>query len=168
MAGPVAELEKILNEELHLYADLYALEEKKSEAILRKNGKALESTSAEQETILTRVTKLEKSRRKYIAIYAEMNRLNDLGREVTLSDVVRLMDEDSSCRLLGTGMELKKLLTKISALHETNRRLIQDNLDFFNMLLSGLKSSVSVNMGYSEKGMERSKVEGSLIFNKRI
>jgi flagellar biosynthesis/type III secretory pathway chaperone len=168
MAGPVAEIDKILNEELRLYTDLYELEEKKSDAIVSTDGKALESAAAGQETILARVAKLEKARRKYIAVYAEMNRLNDLGREVTLSDVVRLMDEDSSCRLLATGMELRKLLTRIAALHETNQRLIADNLEFFEMLMSGLKSTVSVNTGYSEKGMERSRVAGSLIFNRRI
>lgn len=166
--NPVARIEKILLEETELYSELYGLEEGKSAAIIERNGKLLESVSQKQEQLLGRIAVLEAAREKHITEYAEINRLDDLPRAVTLRDIVLSMDEDASHRLLRAGMDLKKLLLRLDSLNKTNRTLIEDNLEFFNILLSGLKNTVSVNVGYSDRGLEKPKVGGSLLFNKTV
>lgn len=166
--NPVARIEKILLEETELYSELYGLEEGKSAAIIERNGKLLESVSQKQEQLLGRIAALEAAREKHITEYAEINRLDDLPRAVTLRDIVLSMDEDASHRLLRAGMDLKKLLLRLDSLNKTNRTLIEDNLEFFNILLSGLKNTVSVNVGYSDRGLEKPKVGGSLLFNKTV
>ncbi len=166
--NPVARIEKILLEETELYSELYGLEESKSAAIIERNGKLLESVSQKQEQLLGRIAVLEAAREKHITEYAEINRLDDLPRAVTLRDIVLSMDEDASHRLLRAGMDLKKLLLRLDSLNKTNRTLIEDNLEFFNILLSGLKNTVSVNVGYSDRGLEKPKVGGSLLFNKTV
>jgi hypothetical protein len=166
MANPVADLEGILNEEITLYTRMCALEELKSEAILGKNGKELEGISRSQEELLAAVSALEERRIRLIDEYAERNHLDDMPRQVTLRDIVFLMDEDSSHRLMRLGMDLKKLLVRLQSLHTTNTTLVDDNLKFFNTLLSGLRSSMTIETGYSKRGVEKTRIADSLLVNR--
>ncbi len=165
MPHPVARIEKILAEELRIYTALYELEDNKGAAIMGKNGELIESLSMKQERLLERVANLEAERMRRIDEYAVQNRLDDLPRDVSLRDIVMAMDRDSRERILSLGMELKRLLQRLESLYRTNYKLIEDNLNFFNIMLSGLRSAVSVNTGYSEKGVEKSRVAGALLLN---
>ena len=166
MADPILGIEKLLRDEIDLYSRLYALEESKSGAIIDKDGRLLESISREQEELLSRVEGLEEARSR-------------LGRELvgsgpsggtppTLSDVARHMGEEPAKGLVSIGMELKALLTKLGSLHKTNKRLIEDNLEFYDILLSGLKNTASFSAGYSAGGLEKPRVSGSMIINKTV
>jgi flagellar biosynthesis/type III secretory pathway chaperone len=166
MANPVSEMERILREEIRMYAGLLDLEEGKSGAIVRKDGKALESVTARQEALLVRLASLEESRKKCIAACAHGSK--GLSRNASLSEIARLAEEDVARRLLEAGGELRRLTVKLDSLFKTNNRLIRDNLEFFDRLLSGLKESVSVHAGYCEKGIERRKVAGSLVLNTTV
>ncbi|TAL39888.1 MAG: flagellar protein FlgN [Spirochaetes bacterium] len=168
MANPVNALEKVLNEEITLYTSLCALEERKSEAIIAKDGKELEEASGAQEALLVLVAGLEERRLKLIDEYAENNHLDDMPRRITLRDIVFLMDEDSSRRLMRLGMDLKKLLLRLQSLHATNSTLIEDNLKFFNTLLSGIRSSMTIETGYSRQGVEKARIADSLLVNRTV
>lgn len=165
MPHPVARIEKILAEELRIYTALYELEDNKGTAIMEKNGELIESLSMKQERLLERVANLEAERMRRIDEYAAQTHPNGLPHEVSLRDIVPAMDKDSGQRLLGLGMELRRLLQRLESLYRTNHKLIEDNLNFFNIMLSGLRSAVSVNTGYSEKGVEKSRVAGALLLN---
>ncbi len=165
---PVIALKKILEKEVSIYREVLRLEEEKGEAIANRDGKQLETVTLEQEHLLKSIGTLEEERISVIEEYSRQNHLDDLGRPVTLKDVVSLMDEDSTHTLMGLGMELKRQLQKLGRLHETNQVLIQDNLEFFNLLISGLKSAVSMDDGYGPQGDGKQKVAGSLMFNKTV
>ena len=165
---PVIALKKILEKEVSIYREVLRLEEEKGEAIANRDGKQLETVTLEQEHLLKSIGTLEEERISVIEEYSRQNHLDDLGRPVTLKDVVSLMDEDSTHTLMGLGMELKRHLQKLGRLHETNQVLIQDNLEFFNLLISGLKSAVSMDDGYGPQGDGKQKVAGSLMFNKTV
>ncbi len=165
MSHPVARIEKILAEELRIYTALYELEDNKGTAIMGKNGELIESLSMKQERLLERVANLEAERMRRINEYAVQNHLDELPHEVSLRDIVLAMDKDSAQRLQGLGEELKRLMLRLESLYRTNHQLIKDNLNFFNIMLSGLRSAVSVNTGYSEKGVEKSRVAGALLLN---
>lgn len=165
---PVIALKKILEKEVSIYREVLRLEEEKGEAIVNRDGKQLETVTLEQENLLKNIGTLEEERISVIEEYSRQNHLDDLGRPVTLKDVVSLMDEDSAHTLLGLGMDLKRHLQKLGRLHETNQVLIQDNLEFFNLLISGLKSAVTTDDGYGPGGDGRQKVAGSLMFNKTV
>lgn len=165
MSHPAAGIEKILAEELQIYTALYELEEKKGKAIMEKNGSLIESLSMEQERLLERVAALEDKRMRRIEELLARKPLKGVPREASLRDILPATDGDSAHRLLGLGEELRRLTRRLESLYRTNQRLIEDNLKFFNILLSGLKSTVSVNTGYSEKGVEKSRVAGALLLN---
>lgn len=165
MNKPVFNLEKILDDERKLYEKIYNIEEKKTPAIIERDGKLIELLSVEQEMIVSEISLLEKARNEAVKQYISMNHLNDMGREYTIRDVILSMDEDSSLHLLRIGMDLKDLLLKISEIQKTNERMIKDNMEFFDILLSGLRSSGSINAGYGRNGREDGKVHGAFIFN---
>lgn len=166
MKTPILEIEKILLEEIKAYASLYELEEKKTGAIMNRDGKLLESISQEQEIYLSRLDSLEKKRKKCIESHVHKGHVQKSNDDITLKDVTVLMDENSSTMILGLGMELKRILQKLDLLYKTNRKLIEDNIEFFSRIVSGLKDSASVITGYCEKGVDRAKINNSLLFNK--
>jgi hypothetical protein len=113
MLKPVIELEQILGDELTRYEELYSLEEEKSERIIQRDGAAMEKISERQEGLLEEVARLEERRLSMIQEYARLNNLRDIGRELSLRDVILSMDEDSSAHLSRMGIELKRLLVKL-------------------------------------------------------
>jgi hypothetical protein len=166
MIKPVVDLERILADEKEIYEEIYALEEKKKEAILDRDGRQLEKYSLIQENLLENLSVLEEKRDRVIDDYIRVNNLTDLPRNITLREIVRLMDEDSSHHFIQLGRDLKYTLRQLGSLQQTNERLIKDNIDFFNMLMSELKSSTSIKAGYNSEGKENSKTAGSVLFNK--
>ena len=168
MANLSARLEKVLREEIDVYSGLYALEERKSGAIIDKDGRLMESISREQEVLLSRVEKLEEARVRLIFNLAGDRPSDDAHPAPTLSEIARHVDDDSAGRIVSIGMELKGLLTRLDSLYKTNKRLIEDNLEFYDILLSGLRSTASISTGYCVNGVEKSRVSGSMIFNKTV
>jgi flagellar biosynthesis/type III secretory pathway chaperone len=165
MLKPVIELEQILGDELTRYEELYSLEEEKSERIIQRDGAAMEKISERQEGLLEEVARLEERRLSMIQEYARLNNLRDIGRELSLRDVILSMDEDSSAHLSRMGIELKRLLVKLDRLRKSNERLIQDNLEFFEILVSGLRNETGLSGGYGRDGREEEKVSSSLVIN---
>jgi hypothetical protein len=164
----VLQLEKVLREELDLYGEVCALEEKKGGAIIAKDGKLLESLSLEQEGLLGGISALEERRRGAIDTYRKENLPSVIDAEVSLRDILRTLDGDTGVRLTRLGTELKHLLLKMQALAETNEKLARDNIEFYNILLAELKSRVSLKTGYTRKAVENSTIENPLIFNRMV
>lgn len=158
-------LQEILESEYILYRSLYDLEKEKSSAIVNRDGASIESISQEQETLLNSISEFESRRKSLIEACSISSRSEDIG-EITLQDVAAV-DKDSSEKLLTLGRKLRALLRRMLSLQETNQRLLRDNIEFFNMIMSGFKSSISAR-GYSENGVEESRVTDSIIFNQRI
>ena len=164
----VLQLEKVLREELDLYGEVCALEEKKGGAIIAKDGKLLESLSLEQESLLGGLSALEERRSISIDAYRRENLPAGMDGEVTLRDIIRTLDGGPRERLTRLGTELKNLLLKMQALAETNEKLARDNIEFYNILLAELKSRVSLKTGYNRKAVENSTIENPLIFNRMV
>ncbi len=165
MLQPVIEMEKILQEELNIYEQIYFLEEQKSDAIIARDGKKMESISLDQEKLLKKIEKYEKKREKQIELYRTSNKLDEQVMPATLKNVVHSMDEDSAHHLLRIGLDLKNLLVRMNRLQRNNEKLIHDNLEFYDILVSGLRSSNSMESGYDRDGCEEEKISGSMIFN---
>ncbi len=165
MYKPVIDMEKILSTEIELYERIHRLENEKSEAIIQKNWEMVEQLSISQDRGLVEIDSLEKDREKLIEEYRRINNLDDLARDVTLRDIILSMDEDSSHHLLQLGMELKDIMNKTSNLVKSNDILLNDNMEFFNILMSGLKNN-RVRTGYRKDGKEENlKSTDPVLFN---
>jgi len=166
MFKPVIEMERILFKEHSLYDAIYLLEETKSQAIIDRDGEGLKSVSQEQDDLLRKIEKLELEREEKIDAYRKSIDLGDRNKPVTLNTIVQSMDEDSGHHLMLLGMELKQKLLKLKNLQTTNEKLIRDNLEFYNILISGLKNSSTLKTGYDRDGKNNEKVVSPVLFNK--
>jgi flagellar biosynthesis/type III secretory pathway chaperone len=167
MESPVVELEHILKSEVEIYERVASIEEEKTEAIMSRNGHELEAFVREQERLLSEIAELEIKRESSIDRYRVLHRLDEV-EHVSLEAIVRNMDEDAALKLTQYGMELKKTMLRVGSLSHTNKRLIEDNMEFFEILLSGIKSSASIQGGYNRCGDTSQMMHKPLLFNKTV
>ncbi|MCU0822528.1 MAG: flagellar protein FlgN [Spirochaetes bacterium] len=164
MSAILSNLKGILNEEKFIFRDIFQLEEEKSEAIIQRDGDLLQSLSNSQEKHLINIQSLERKRGDIIGIFKKKHKIEE-GCFVTLKDMVA-MEESHNDEIINLGTGLNTALNKMKALQETNSKLINDNMKFFNIIMDGLKGSVTVKTGYSEDGTENKEIANSLILNK--
>ncbi len=157
-------LKNILNEEKTIFRNIYKLEEEKSEAIIQRDGSLLQTISNTQEKHLTNIHSLERKRNEIIGQFKKKHNIDDTCF-ITLKDIIaREGAQNNDIITLGEG--LNRALHKMKSLQDTNTKLINDNMQFFNIIMEGLKGSVTIKTGYSENGTENKEIANSLILNK--
>ncbi|HQP49473.1 MAG TPA: flagellar protein FlgN [Spirochaetota bacterium] len=159
------QLHNILKEETALYTGIYNCEEAKSDAIIEKDGRMLETQSVKQESLLKSLSIVETSRAEFLE---ELNReycITQNTADLTISMIASRFDSDYREMLLDDAENLKGLILKIQSLSETNMKMMNDNLRFFNMLLSDLKGKVSLKTGYTSRAVEEKSIDNPMIFN---
>ena len=100
---------------------------------------------------------------------------NGSGKTTTIRLLLGLLEPTSGkAQVLGydTKNQSGEIRQRSGALLEHTglyeRMTAEDNLEFYEILLSGLKSTASISTGYSAGGLEKSRVSGSMIFNKTV
>ncbi len=159
---PARELNRIFSEDIKLYSSLYCLEQEKTEAVTSRDGRELERLSIEQERILEMISRLEIERSELVERHFTMF---PCGEDVVFSDILARTTGEDAEALHETGRRLKRLLVKLERLKNANSKLLSDNLEYFNIMIDGLKNSTSIQSGYDSKGKENSAVSGSILFN---
>ncbi|MBN2400789.1 MAG: flagellar protein FlgN [Spirochaetes bacterium] len=163
MSKNLIQLEHVLSEELRIFSNILRLEREKSDAIIKKNGALMQKLSTEQEDYLYKIAPVESTRKKITDQYLK----NNSESKLTLTDIAAI-EGISESTLEEIGTLLKKTLDRIKTLQETNAKMITDNLEFFKKMIKGVKKSVSMETGYSRKGMENSKTINSFVLDKKI
>ncbi|HPS58971.1 MAG TPA: flagellar protein FlgN [Spirochaetota bacterium] len=160
------EIENILQSEITVYEDILLLEEEKGRAILKKDGRLIEDLSLRQESLVKEIDDLELERIRAVAgcrrPYSSSGTL-----EPTLNEIASVMERGQGARLLKTGAELKGLLQRIRDIQGVNARMIRDNIEFFEILIEGLKDSSSIKSGYNSEGRESSRMVNPVLFSIR-
>ena len=162
MSENLMQLESLLGEELRIFSNVLRLEKEKSEAIIKKDGNLMQKLSQEQENYLDKIPPLEKNRRDIINYYSRKNPKGNL----TLTDIASI--ESATDDLTQIGSLLKKTLNKIKSVQETNNQMMNDNLEYFRKIMKEIRQSVTIETGYSEKGIEKGKTLNSFILDKKI
>lgn len=159
------DLQSIISQEIDIYNRLLQLEEQKKEAIVAFNGDMLFSLSKEQETMILSLEKLEKSRQQIIQSHAKHHAVQT--HDMTLKDFITLtrLHDDG---LLTQAKELKVKIEKFARLHEANKKLINDNLEFFNVILSSLRKAATVETGYGPEGLTKRSASGAVLMNTTV
>lgn len=157
-------LHAIILREIDIYNNLLHYEEQKREAIVAFNGDVLFSLSKEQEALLHELEKLENTRQKLVKNHAK----NTLGSgDSTLKDFITAMKADDESIITDSSL-LKVKIEKFLRLHEANKKLIHDNIEFFNVVLSSLRKAVTVETGYGPEGLAKRSASGSVLMNKTV
>ena len=161
----IIKMSDILAEERDIFKDIYSLEEKKSEAIINQDGSALNELSIEQEKLLNRIESLEKKRIQAVKNYRKIKKTGSKLDDVTLQEIADSEGAGSSGHIITLGRDLKEIMTKLSGLQECNMNIANDNMNFYNVMINGLKNSISIDPGYGQDGKEGEKVSSSLLFD---
>ncbi len=164
MSAILNTLSNILTEEKTIFRDIYQLEEDKSEAIIQRDGDLLQSISNNQEKHLAHIQTLERKRTEVIGHFKKKHSVED-AYFITLKDMVA-MEGSQNEDIIKLGTDLNNALHKMRILQEINSKLINDNMQYFNIIMEGLKGSVTIKTGYSEDGTENREIANSLILNK--
>jgi hypothetical protein len=85
---------------------------------------------------------------------------------VTLVDVAATAEKHVSENMPILGRSLKEVMMRLGRLQETNQVLIHDNMEYYNILLTGLRRNGSPETGYGKDGREEEKLKNSILFNK--
>ena len=165
MHQAVLKLENILKLEREIYQQIFHIEEDKTEAIMKREGKAIEELSVSQEKLLKKIESLENERSLIMEEYKKHHRIQLRGNEITLQDIVNSGDSGSSSALKEAGLELKKILNKVKNVQDMNSCLLKDNMEFYDIFISGLKNSSSLRSGYGRDGKEKGRVFNPVLFN---
>jgi hypothetical protein len=163
MEKHIAEMIKILKEETELFEKLCSLEKDKTGAIVDHNGKLIEKISGEEAGLLAAISELESLRLRQVDDYMRQRHMR--SEHVKLSDVAATAAKPVSENMLFLGRSLKEVMLRLGRLQETNQVLIHDNMEYYNILLTGLRRNSSPDTGYGRDGREEEKLKNSILFN---
>jgi len=159
------ELTAILEHEREIYEKIYYIEEKNSKAIMERDGKLIEELSGSQEKFLKEIERLENERIALMKKYKNGSMIKQNKGEITLKDIIESIDSDQGEILRQAGVELKNILLKITGVQDLNSQLLTDNMEFYDIIISGLKNSSVIRSGYGSDGKEDAGVVNPVLFN---
>jgi flagellar biosynthesis/type III secretory pathway chaperone len=160
-----AEMEKILEDELAAFELLYSLEENKTGAIINHDGKLLEKISRQQEVLIQKIQALEEDR---IITIADFKRVQHYSGEMQTLKEISNVFENGTGRLMDIGGKLRDMVGRLHKLQKTNGTLINDNMEYYNILRKGLKGKGMMHAGYSKEGKEEETHKQSILFNQTV
>jgi len=161
-------LERILLKEIEIYKLILYMEQNKQEAILQRDGALLDTLCLEQEEVLSQLDIWEIQRDQVLDNFQGVRRSAETDNKMTLKDIISLVGEHHGKRLMRYGDELKSLVLRLARLQDLNKRLIRDNMEYFNILMSEIRGNATVPSGYDRTGKEKGPVTGSLLFNQTV
>lgn len=164
MDGQIGQLQKILREETGIFDKIYSLERSKTGAIIEQNGALLEKLSRAQEGLLSDIMALEPVRMKRVDEFKRARHIRHQG--ISISDIAQHIETPEAEQLRVIGRSLKDSMLKLQRLQETNQTLINDNMEYYNILLTGLRRSGPLDTGYRRDGKEAENLKSSILFNK--
>ncbi len=154
---------EILDAEAKCLANLCDLEEKKTHVIMSHDGKNLERISRDQESILERMAALEATR---MTRMESIRSARGIDRDVkTLVDMIARLDGDSAASLRERRAAVRNAAGKLGRMREKNHALIRDNMEYYEILLTGLRRESARERGYGRDGREEDGLRNSILFN---
>ena len=161
----IQELIGILEHEKEIYEKIFRIEQEKSEAIINRDGKVIAELSLLQERFLKEIEKLENERIVLMKRYETISIIEQNRVEITLQDIMKSIDDTEGEILRQSGVELKEILLKVSRIQELNSQLLMDNMEFYDIIISGLKNSSSMRLGYGSDGKGKAGGSNPVLFN---
>ncbi len=140
MAGLVAELIDVLNNQYKLYEELLTASGHKKEAVIRNDLDAIKAATSEEQKI---VGKLQKSDKARILIMKDISRvLNVKESNITVSSLADTINDDAEAkRLRELARNLKLVLGNVKHLNDMNSALIGNALEYIDFSMNVIRST---------------------------
>lgn len=132
-----------LKRQVELYNELLTLEEHKQKALIKNNLPDIESITAQEESLISKVNSLEEERLSWA---------EQIGRQLgkTPKDLTLAQLAEHFPILEGVCLDLDQVVTRLQQIHEINARLLQQAMrivDFAVGLLTHQESNTYTDPG---------------------
>jgi len=163
MDRQISDIKGILREEAGLLDKLYSIERNKTSAIIDHNGSLLELLSREQEELVSTVMSLEAARMKRVDEFKTARHIRHRG--ASLKDIAARMDGPEADQVRSLGRGLKDVMERLRRLQEANQTLIKDNMEYYTIMMTGLRRNGQLDSAYRHDGKEEENLKNSILFN---
>ncbi len=147
----VDRLVETLEQEMKVYEDMLALSKSKTDLVIQGKVAELEKLVKLEQTLLLKISKLEKKREESLAEIAAALGIN--SSEVNISSLIGALGEDGAGKLKSCQERMLKVLNELKEINGLNSKLIQNSLDYIDFslnLLAGVDSGLE-NYGKTGK-----------------
>lgn len=159
----------LLSELLVLYQGILELSRRKRVTLTTANAQELEGITKQEEVLILRIGKLEKAREALIQDIISGHNLD--RRQLTLTQIKQLADDDTAGRLEQISDELNGIITELSSLNEINTHLLQQAMHFVNYNINIMTQHVA-DPTYAPQGQQSDqanrKAQAKTLFDQKV
>ncbi|KMQ52494.1 hypothetical protein CHISP_0761 [Chitinispirillum alkaliphilum] len=155
----------ILRQEKEIHHSLINSAESINASIRNGNQQELSSFTTVYDEQICRLEKMEERR---IEIYSGLCQDYNIAHSAKLSSVLHHAPEKTRGALEEASSQLKELITKLSAVNESNKILLEESLNALNYTFDTVKQSSQRFKGYRHKGDQKTSNSEITIFNQVI
>ncbi len=151
MATLIDDLIDVFDKQILLYNDLLAIGKEKKNVILENNIETLTTMNTVENTIISKINRLEKQRISVINDICEVLSINlDDFTLSNLSDSLNV--EEDKNKVIKIKDELNAIIAELKKVNDVNKTLIESSLDYVNFSLNTLKSAREpIETGYENE-----------------
>ncbi|MBP7901182.1 MAG: flagellar protein FlgN [Spirochaetes bacterium] len=165
MSNVFHEIVSIIDRQAELYEEFLSLERKKTDCISGNLTKELEGVVSDQERVLSQIDLIESSRVNCVRKISGKFYINKANP--SLRDIAQYADDLSSKEMINCAEHLKKITNELQRLLETNARMLRDNMNFYSLIVEGIKDSLDDKSAYSA-GKESRMKKSSVLINRTV
>lgn len=157
----INEMYEILKAEKGIYAEILSLSEKKRDVIIRNDIAELDMIVREEHKMLRMLGEQERRREETLGKIAKV--MNADPMTLTASQILEKSSPTTKARFNSIINELSSVLSKQRELNETNKQLIENNLEYINGVIAAVVMGEVKNNTYNVKGNRNSKQQRNII-----
>lgn len=146
----IKQLTQVLNQENEIYDTLAKLSNNKTQVIVEGKVQDLDSIVRIEQSLVLKISKLEQQREEVVEIMC--NQLGIKPEEVTISEILKLADNDESKELKNSQDKLRVTLNGLKEKNELNSKLLKNSLDYIDFSLNMMTSIGTINNNYESTG----------------
>jgi len=153
MPGLVYELMDALEKQAVHFDELIALCVEKKELIINNSTAELSKITADENAIVNKVQKLDKTR---TALMLDIANVIGRTKDLTLTELADAMaGQKEHGRLIEIIMDTKNKLEQLKLLNDQNKALVDSSLDYINFTINAIRTSLLPEQAiYSPNGEE--------------
>jgi len=165
MSNLFREIISIIDRQTELYEEFLGLERKKTDCISGNLVTELEGIVSDQDKVIGQIELIESSRLSCVRKITGKFYINKANP--SLRDISQYADDDSGKEMILYAERLKKITNELQRILETNARMIRDNMNFYSLIVEGIKDSLDDKSAYSA-GRESRVKKNSVLINRTV
>ena len=165
MSNLFREIISIIDRQTELYEEFLGLERKKTDCISGNLVTELEGIVSDQDKVIGQIELIESSRLSCVRKITGKFYINKANP--SLRDISQYADDDSGKEMILCAERLKKITNELQRILETNARMIKDNMNFYSLIVEGIKDSLDDKSAYSA-GRESRVKKNSVLINRTV